>query len=225
MKIKVIDLLVKMANNEKIPKKIKFNGNIYEYKWSNAWQESCYINDDKYRLWEDVYLDRDLNEEIEIIEEEIKAVNKGLRKVRERAFKNKYKSLDLQKENQELKEFMSSLLNNNGYKFKNGNGEIVFGLDNDVKRLEREIEELTKQLEEKENCINKLQASKNKLNKWNYEDTMKQKEFIKYLENEYTKIQTDIENEIDNNIKYFKIERRQAITGILQKYKEIVEIK
>ena len=68
MKIKVIDLLVKMANNEKIPKKIKFNGNIYEYKWSNAWQESCYINDDKYRLWEDVYLDRDLNEEIEIIE-------------------------------------------------------------------------------------------------------------------------------------------------------------
>ena len=51
-----------------------------------------------------------------------------------------------------------------------------------------------------------------------------QKEFIKYLENEYTKIQTDIENEIDNNIKYFKIERRQAITGILQKYKEMIGV-
>lgn len=69
MKIKIIDLLNKIANGEEIPKKIKFNYNIYEYKWSNAWQESCYINDDKYRLWEDVYLDRDLNEEVEIIEE------------------------------------------------------------------------------------------------------------------------------------------------------------
>lgn len=64
MKIKIIDLLVKIANGEKIPKKVKFKGYIYEYKWSNAWQKSCYINDDKYRLWEDVYLDRDLNEEI-----------------------------------------------------------------------------------------------------------------------------------------------------------------
>ena len=85
MKIKVIDLLVKMANNEKIPKKIKFNGNIYEYKWSN-------INDDKYRLWEDLYLDRDLNEEIEIIEEpkkiekiswnEKERINKNMNKTR-----------------------------------------------------------------------------------------------------------------------------------------------
>lgn len=68
MKIKIIDLLNKIANGEEIPKKIKFNGNIYEYKWSNVWQESCYINNDKYRWWEDVYLDRDLNEEVEIIE-------------------------------------------------------------------------------------------------------------------------------------------------------------
>lgn len=72
MKIKIIDLLNKIANGEEIPKKIKFNYNIYEYKWSNAWQESCYINDDKYRLWKDVYLDRDLNEEVEIIEEDKK---------------------------------------------------------------------------------------------------------------------------------------------------------
>lgn len=148
------------------------------------------------------------NEEISKLKEEIKAVNKGLKKVRERASKYKYKSLDLQKDNKELKEFMSSLLNNNGYKFKNGNGEIVFGLDNDVKRLEREIEELTKQLEEKEDCINKLQASKNKLNKWNYEDTMKQKEFIKYL-----KDMLDNENDI------FSVVR---VKDVLNKYKEII---
>ncbi len=151
------------------------------------------------------------SEENKKLKEEIKAVNKGLRKVRERALKCKYKSLDLQKENQELKEFVSSLLNNNGYKFKNGNGKIVFGLDNDVKRLEREIEELTKQLEEKEDYINKLQASKNKLNKWNYENTVKQKVVIKYLE---------------EKINYYKINTQcfsmNLIKEILQKYKEII---
>ena len=68
-KAKLLDILNKIANGEEIPKKIKFNGNIYEYKWSNAWQKSCYINDDKYRLLDDVYLDRNLNEEIKIIEE------------------------------------------------------------------------------------------------------------------------------------------------------------
>ena len=49
-----------------------------------------------------------------------------------------------------------------------------------------------------------------------------QKKFIKYLEDEFTKIQNDIEKEIDNNVKYFKVERRQAIAKILQKYKSII---
>ena len=49
-----------------------------------------------------------------------------------------------------------------------------------------------------------------------------QKEFINYLEDEFTKIQNDIEKEIDNNVKYFKVERRQIITEILQKYKSII---
>ncbi len=35
---------------------------------------------------------------------------------------------ELRKENQELKETISSILNNNGFKFKNNNGEIVFEL-------------------------------------------------------------------------------------------------
>lgn len=51
-----------------------------------------------------------------------------------------------------------------------------------------------------------------------------QKEFIKYLEDEYTKIQSEIEKETNNNAKYFKIERRQTITVILQKYKEIIGV-
>ena len=60
-------------------------------------------------------------------------------------------------------------------------------------------------------CLNMLEKHKNQ-----------QKEFINYLEDEYTKIQNDIEKEIDNNVKYFKIERRQIITEILQKYKSII---
>lgn len=58
-----------------------------------------------------------------------------------------------------------------------------------------------------------------------YEELLvQQKEFIKYLEDEFTKIQNDIEKEIDNNVKYFKVERRQIITEILQKYKEITGV-
>lgn len=71
-------------------------------------------------------------------------------------------------------------------------------------KLEVENQELKKQLEDKEDFINKLQATKDKLNKWNYESTMKQKEFIKYLEDNWEKTQ---------DIWYIKI---------LQKYKEII---
>lgn len=116
----------------------------------------------------------------------------------------------LLKENQALKEIMSSLLNNNGYKFKNGNGEIMFELDSNVKQLERKIDKLKKQLEKKEDYINKLQASKDKLNKWNYEDTMKQKEFIKYL-----KDMLDNENDI------FSVVR---VKDVLNKYNEITGV-
>ena len=35
MKIKIIDLLNKIANNEEVPKKINFRGNIYE--WEDGW--------------------------------------------------------------------------------------------------------------------------------------------------------------------------------------------
>ena len=50
--------------------------------------------------------------------------------------------------------------------------------------LLKENQELKNQLEDKDNFINKLQATKGKLNKWDYENTMKQQKFIKYLEDE-----------------------------------------
>lgn len=73
---------------------------------------------------------------------------------------------------------------------------------------EEEHRELKKQLEDKEDYINKLQASKDKLNKWDYEDTMKQKKFIKYLE-----------DMLNNENDIFSVVR---VKDVLQKYKEII---
>lgn len=88
--------------------------------------------------------------------------------------------------------------------------------DKDMLGLKEESEELKKQLKEyKRLGFKHLNDKCNKLEN-------QQKDFIKYLEDEFTKIQNDIEKEIDNNVKYFKVERRQAIAKILQKYKEII---
>ena len=115
--------------------------------------------------------------------------------------------------------------------------DVFDELFNEMSNWKEEAKELKKQLEELKstNKVLSKKLTKDKILKQDCLTTCcgipigdipklinQQKKFIKYLENEYTKIQTDIENEIDNNIKYFKIERRQAITGILQKYKEII---
>ena len=74
MKIKIIDLLNKIANDEKVPEKIKYNNKIWEYY--------VYTNDYK---GEDIWLFEELfeyrrtiefiNDEVEIIEEQ-KKINK-----------------------------------------------------------------------------------------------------------------------------------------------------
>lgn len=66
MKIKVIDLLNKIANDEEVPKKIKWLGKIYEYScidrfyYQNSWS-----------MYRDFYTEGNcLNDEVEIIEED-----------------------------------------------------------------------------------------------------------------------------------------------------------
>lgn len=77
--------------------------------------------------------------------------------------------------------------------------------------LIKENQELKKKLEDKEDYINKLQATKDKLDKWDYENTMQQKEFIKYLE---------------DKINFYKINTQgysmDLVEEILQKYKSII---
>ena len=68
MKIKVIDLLVKIANGEKVPKKIKFRHSIWEYCKDGSTQD--YINDYDKCLMEFLAINKDgLNQDVEIIEE------------------------------------------------------------------------------------------------------------------------------------------------------------
>ena len=68
MKIKVIDMLVKIANGEKVPKKIKFRHSIWEYCKDGSTQD--YINDYDKCLMEFLAINKDgLNQYVEIIEE------------------------------------------------------------------------------------------------------------------------------------------------------------
>lgn len=65
MKIKIIDLFNKKANGEKIPQKIKYQGDIYELDYEN-----CYKNTEGY-FTDSIYYDlSNLNDEVEIIEDE-----------------------------------------------------------------------------------------------------------------------------------------------------------
>ena len=72
MKIKMIDLFVKMANGEEIPKKIKYSNKIWEYTTTvkgKGYQYYSILHGDWKTLQNQVYLEECLNDEVEIIEE------------------------------------------------------------------------------------------------------------------------------------------------------------
>ena len=79
--MKVIDLLNKIANGEKVPKKIKWKGVIFDYVEEENYED--YINSNCFSLFEhlgdknEVYkVTNMLNDEVEIIEEEKKIPEK-----------------------------------------------------------------------------------------------------------------------------------------------------
>ncbi len=84
MKIKVIDLLVKMANNEKIPKKIKYRDKIWQYTTTvrgRGYQYYSVYYQEWKTLQNQVYLEECLNDEVEIIEEDNKMVEIEIDKI------------------------------------------------------------------------------------------------------------------------------------------------
>ena len=85
--------------------------------------------------------------------------------------------------------------------------------------IHKENQELKKELKEKNDFINKLQATKDRLDKYDYERTNQQKEFIEYLESEIKRLE-------ENNI-YEPLQRTALATfqHVLSKYKEIIGVK
>ena len=137
-----------------------------------------------------------------------------------------YKDLSeqLQRENQELKQKINMYENPNDL-------TLMFMYCNEKAR--DMIEELKKELKEKNDFINKLQATKDRLDKYDYERTNQQKEFIEYLESEinlFEKYMKNIEHSDrphgDYPITYWSSKYKlNEAKEILSKYKEIIGIK
>ena len=94
MKIKIIDLFNKIANNEKVPKKIRYFGEIYEYS-----EEMKFYYQNGFSMYRDFFTEGNcLNDEVEIIEEE-KEIEKitlqfsETQKEKNRLFKDKINEL------------------------------------------------------------------------------------------------------------------------------------
>ncbi len=91
--------------------------------------------------------------------------------------------------------------------------------------LLKENQELKNQLEDKDNFINKLQATKGKLNKWDYENTMKQEKFLKYLEDELKRInpsELTVRELVDSELDNVGFTQYLTYKEVLQKYKKIM---
>lgn len=73
--MKVIDLLNKITNNEEVPKKIKYNKKIYEYSQKDNRYHNVQGGLDLSSIFGD-YNFNYLNDEIEIIEEKPKKIEK-----------------------------------------------------------------------------------------------------------------------------------------------------
>ena len=68
--MKVIDLLVKIANGEEIPKRIKVFSFTYKYDYDDVGEEYTYLDENtNERLDNDLLIINLLNDEVEIIED------------------------------------------------------------------------------------------------------------------------------------------------------------
>ena len=108
--MKIIDLLNKMANNEELPKKIKYKNRIYEYKefdagfqenkkikWKKEWDYVAEENRTYYYL---KHCYHNLSDEVEIIDEEDKDIplipNDELYKI------SNYNPIDLKQDDEKI---------------------------------------------------------------------------------------------------------------------------
>lgn len=127
-----------------------------------------------------------------------------------------YKDLSkqLEQENQELKQKINTYENPNDL-------TLMFMYCNEKAR--DMIEELKKELKEKNDFINKLQATKDRLDKYDYERTNQQKEFIEWLENyiDALKQQKETVEGLDIGEEHILM----ILEEVLEKYKDIMGAK
>lgn len=99
MKLRIIDLMNKIANNEEIPKKIKYRDKIWEYTstiFGKGYQYYSIFHEEWRTLQNQVYLEECLNDEVEIIEEDKKIEKWGQHALEEMKNCTNYTIKDLQ---------------------------------------------------------------------------------------------------------------------------------
>lgn len=87
--------------------------------------------------------------------------------------------------------------------------------------IQEENKELKKKLEDKDDFISKLQATKDKLDKWDYKNTLQQKEFINYMNSCIKELGKESTNKLQNTI---NLGITDITKTILQKYKSIIGV-
>ena len=106
MKIKIIDLLNKIANGEEVPKKIKWLGKTYEYSHNDR-----FYYQNSWSMYRDFYTEGNcLNEDVEIIEEPKKIEKWGEGALEEMEKCTNYTLEDLQKYIRILAETQNELI-------------------------------------------------------------------------------------------------------------------
>ena len=113
MKIKIIDLLTKIANGEEVPKKIKWENIIYAYsEYDKDYLEYHFSNEEYKGLFDmrDNILTQFLNDEVEIIEEPKKIEKWGEGALEEMEKCTDYTLEDLQKYIRILAETQNELI-------------------------------------------------------------------------------------------------------------------
>ena len=94
--IKIIDLLNKIANGEKVPKEIRHNGFIYYRLWNNLVGFHFYKNDKIGNFLNQITASRELIEAVEIIEdsEEIEQIGSWYEVLQNESKETQYKELN-----------------------------------------------------------------------------------------------------------------------------------
>ena len=65
--IKLIELFIKMANDEITPEKIRFNDNIYSHRYEDS--NTYYYCKERNKVLEDDFILEELNKDVEILED------------------------------------------------------------------------------------------------------------------------------------------------------------